>query len=72
MHYCEGNVFKYAEGTPARTHKVRLVNDCLIFPNSVSRATVRIQTGDIHPVVVQAWKNGPLFSTKYLINARGC
>ena len=50
--------YKYAEGTPVRTHKVRLVNDCHLFPNSVSRATVRIQTDDIHPVVVQARKNG--------------
>ena len=49
--------YKYAEGNPVRTHKVRLVNDCDLFPNSVSRATVRIQTGDIHPVVVQARKN---------------
>ena len=63
--------YKYAEGTPVRTHKVRLVNDCHLFPNSVSRATVRIQTDDIHPVVVQARKNGPYFSTKHLINARG-
>ena len=46
--------YKYAEGTP-----VRLVNDCHLFPNSVSRATVRIQTDDIHPVVVQARKNVP-------------
>ena len=51
--------YKYAEGTPVRTHKVRLVNDCHLFPNSMSRATVRIQTDDIHPVVVQARKNGP-------------
>ena len=51
--------YKYAEGTPVRTHKVRLVNDCHLFRNSVSRATVRIQTDDIHPVVVQARKNGP-------------
>ena len=51
--------YKYAEGTPVRTHKVRLVNDCHIFSNSVSWATVRIQTDDIHPVVVQARKNGP-------------
>ena len=51
--------YKYAEATPVRTHKVRLVNDCHLFPNSVSRATVRIQTDDIHPVVVQARKNGP-------------
>ena len=51
--------YKYAEGTPVRTHKVRLVNDCHFFPNSVSRATVRIQTYNIHPVVVQARKNGP-------------
>ena len=50
--------YKYAEGTPVRTHKVRLVNDCHLFPNSVNRATVRIQTSDIHPVVVQAMKNG--------------
>ena len=50
---------KYAEGTPVRTHKVRLVIDCHLFPNSVSRATVRIQRDDIHPVVVQARKNGP-------------
>ena len=48
---------KYAEGTPVRTHKVRLVNDCHLFPNSVSMATVRIQTDDIHPVVLQARKN---------------
>ena len=27
--------------------------------NSVSRAAVRIRTGDIHPVVLQARKNGP-------------
>ena len=51
--------YKYAEGTPVRTHKVRLVNDCHLFQNSGSRATVRIQTDDIHPVVVQARKNGP-------------
>ena len=51
--------YKYAEGTPVRTHKVRLVNDCHLFLNSVSRATLRIQTDDIHPVVVQARKNGP-------------
>ena len=50
--------YKYEEGTPVRTHKVRLVNDRHLFPNSVSRATVRIQTDDIHPVVVQARKNG--------------
>ena len=36
--------YKYAVGNPVRTHKVRLVNDCHIFPNSVSRAAVRIQT----------------------------
>ena len=23
--------YKYAEGTPVRTHKVRLVNDCIFF-----------------------------------------
>ena len=51
--------YKYAEGTPVRTHKVRLVNDCHLFPNSVSRATVRIQADDIHPVVVQARTNRP-------------
>ena len=50
--------YKYAEGTPVRTHKVRLVNDCHLFPNSVTRATVMIQTDNIHPVVVQARKNG--------------
>ena len=48
----------YEEGTPVRTHNVRLVNDWHLFPNSVSMAAVRIQTGDIHPVVVQARKNG--------------
>ena len=51
--------YKYAEGTPVRTHKVRLVNDCHLFPNSMSRATVRIQTDDIHLVVVQTRKNVP-------------
>ena len=51
--------YKYAEGSPVRTHKVRLVNDCNFFPNLVSMATVRIQTDDIHPVVVQARKNEP-------------
>ena len=51
--------YKYAERTPVRTHKVRLVNDCHLLPNSVSRETVRIQSDDIHPVVVQARKNGP-------------
>ena len=50
--------YKYAEGTPVRTPKIRLVNNCHLFPNSVSRATVRIQTDDIHPVVVQARMNG--------------
>ena len=34
--------YKYAEATPVRTHKVRLVDDCHLFPNSVSRATVGI------------------------------
>ena len=53
-----------------RTHKVRMVNDCHIFPNSASWATVRIQTDDIHPVVVQ--EEWTLFSTKHRINARGC
>ena len=51
--------YKYAEDTPVRTNKVRLVNDCHLFLNSVTRATVRIQTDDIHPVVVQGRKNGP-------------
>ena len=50
--------YKCAEGTPVRTHEVRLVNDCHLFPNSVSTATVRIQTDDIHQAVVQARKNG--------------
>ena len=35
-----------------------LVNDCHPFSNSVSRVAVRIQTGDMYPVVVQARKNG--------------
>ena len=48
--------YMYAEATPVRIHKVRLVNDCHLFPNSVSRATVRIQTDDIHPVMVHARK----------------
>ena len=60
-------IYKYAEGTPVRTQKVRLVNDCHLFPNSVSRASVRTQTGNIQPVVVQARKSG-LISTKHLIN----
>ena len=51
--------YKYAEGTPVMTYKVRLVKDSHFFPNSISRATVRIKTDDIHPVVVQARKNGP-------------
>ena len=34
--------YKYAEGTPVRTHKVRLINDCHLFPNSVNMAPVRI------------------------------
>ena len=51
--------YKYAEGTPVRTNKARLVNDGHLFSNSVSMAAVRIQTGDIHPVVVWARKNGP-------------
>ena len=29
----------------------------IFFPNSVSSATVRIQTNNIHPVVVQARQN---------------
>ena len=59
--------YKYAEATAVRTHKVRLVNDCHLFPNSVSRATVRIQTDDIHPVVVQARKNGPYLVPNILL-----
>ena len=59
--------YKYAEGTPIRTHKVRLVNDCHLFPNSVSRATARIQTDNIHPVVVQARKNGPYLVQNTLV-----
>ena len=51
--------YKYAEGTPVRTHKDRSVNDCHLFPNSVSRETVRIQTDVIHPLVVRARKNEP-------------
>ena len=39
--------YKYTEGIPGRTHKVRLVNDCHILPSSV-----RIQTDDILSVVV--------------------
>ena len=58
--------YKYAVGNQVMTHNVRLVNDCHLFPNSVSTA-VRIQTdggsGD------EEWT---LFSTKHLINARGC
>ena len=49
--------YKSTEGTRVKTHKVRLINDCHILPNSVSRAIVSIQTDDIHPVVVQARKN---------------
>ena len=60
--------YKYAGATPVRTHKVRLVNDCHLFPNSVSMTTVRIQTDNIHPVVVQARKNGPyLVPTTFLM-----
>ena len=51
--------YKCPEGTPVSTHKVRLVNDCHIFQNSVSRATVRRQADHIHLVLVQARKNGP-------------
>ena len=51
--------YKYAEGTPVSTHKVRLINDCHLFPNSVSWASVKIPTGNIQPVVVQARKNAP-------------
>ena len=50
--------YKYAEGIPVMTHKVILVNDCHRFTNSLSLTTVRMQTGDIHPVVVQARNNG--------------
>ena len=57
----------WAEGTPVKTHKVRLGNDCRLFPNSVSRATVRIQTDDIHPVVVQPRNNGPYFVPNTLL-----
>ena len=49
--------YKSAEGTPVRTHKVRLVNECHLFPNSVSRAAVRIQICEIHPVLVQSRMN---------------
>ena len=63
----KGN-YKYAEGTPVRTHKVRLVNDCHLFLNSVSKASVRIQTGDIQPVVVQARKNGPYLVPNTLLS----
>ena len=59
--------YKYAEATPVRTHKVRLVNDCHLFPNSVSRATVRIQTDDIHTVVVQARTNEPYLVSNTLL-----
>ena len=59
--------YKYAEGTPVKTHKVRLVNDCHICPNSVSRAAGRIQTYDINPVVVQARKNGPYLVPNILL-----
>ena len=45
---------KYAEGIPVRTHEDILVNNCHLYANSVSRATVMIQTGDIHPMAVQA------------------
>ena len=62
--------YKYAGATPVRTHKVRLVNDCHLFPNSVSRATVRIQTDDIHLVVVQARKNGPYLVPNTLLMPR--
>ena len=61
--------YKYAEGTLGRTHKVRLVSDCHPFPNSVSRETVRIQTDDIHPVVVQARKNGTYLVPNTLLMA---
>ena len=40
--------YRHAEGTPV------VVNDCHLFLNSVSRTAVRIQPGDIRPVVVQA------------------
>ena len=54
-----GTIVKGEGITVRSTHKVILVNDCHLFPNSVSRATVRIQTGNIHTVEVQARKNGP-------------
>ena len=73
--------YKYTVCTPVRTCKVRLVNDCHPFPNSVRRATVTIQTGDIHPVVVQARKNGhylvpntllmPGYVSLYIMNDSG-
>ena len=50
--------YTYVAGITIMTHKVRLVIDCHIFPNSVSRSIVRIQAGDIHPVGVQARMNG--------------
>ena len=50
--------YKYAEGTPGLI-KLDWLTTVIFFPNSVTRATVRIQTDDIHPVVVQARKNGP-------------
>ena len=60
-------MYRHAEGTPVMNHLVSLVNDCHRFLNSVSRAAARIQTGDIHPVVVKARKNGPYFVPNTLL-----
>ena len=39
-------MYKYAEGTPIRTHKVRLVNDCHLFLNSAWREKNPLSTGN--------------------------
>ena len=51
--------YTHVECTPVRIHEVRLVNDCHLFQTSLSRASVRIQTGDIQWVVVHARNNLP-------------
>ena len=50
--------YRYARGTAVINHKVRLINDYDLFPNSVSRVDVRIRTDDVRPLVIQARRKG--------------
>ena len=59
--------YKYAEGAPVMTHKVKLVNDNHLFQIQCEDTNRRHSCGG-----GSGEEEWTLFSTKHPINARGC